>query len=68
MSPAKSLLQEDVHKNLHKMMSPALLQKSRPEYMPFSSRKFKEQIYQEEKMQKWYWHLEIKHMKKEEKR
>ena len=67
MSPAKSLLQEDVRKNLHKMMSPALLQKSRPEYMPFSSRKFKEWIYQEEKTQKWYWHLEIKHVKKEEK-
>lgn len=66
MSPAKPLLTQDVRNNLHKLMSPALLRKSRAEYMVFSLEKFRQRIYQEERTQKYYHYLAVKRAKKQQ--
>ena len=63
MSLAKKKLREDVKNNKHTTMSPSMLQDTRPEYRQFHPKKFKERIYQEIRLQKFYNHLNLKRQK-----
>lgn len=45
--PAKELLRKDVERMRHQMMKPSELQHTRPEYMEFKPKIFRERIYQE---------------------
>ena len=65
LSDAKPLLQGDVERKLHELMTPAQLQKTRPEYAPFQPRIFRHRVYQEVRRQKFLFYLEEKRLKKE---
>ena len=54
LSPAKELLRNDVTNGLHKDMTPSELWQSRPEYMQFKLKVFRQRIYQEVRLQKYY--------------
>jgi hypothetical protein len=64
LSPAKYFLREDVKNKLHTTMSSLKLQESRPEYVDFKRRKFKDRVYQEVRRQKFYHYLELQRAKK----
>jgi hypothetical protein len=64
-SPAKELLRQDVKERQHFEMSPLDLWHSRPEYMVFTLDIFRHRIYQEERLQKYWNHLEDKRKKEE---
>jgi hypothetical protein len=66
-SPAKELLRQDVKDRQHDEMSPMDLWHSRPEYRVFALNIFRQRIYQEVRLQKYWNHLEDKRKKKEEK-
>jgi hypothetical protein len=62
LHPTKLELHEDVKSpGTHKGLTPADLQARRPNYRYFDKTKFKECIYQEEKLQKYYHYLDSKH-------
>ena len=67
MLPAKELLRKDVRSGKHLIMTPTELQESRPEYMLFKKRKFKERIYQEVRRNKFIYFLEQKREKQAKK-
>jgi hypothetical protein len=54
LSPAKELLRKDVIAGVHEDLSPSQLWESRPEYMEFKLKKFRQRIYQEVRLQKYY--------------
>jgi hypothetical protein len=54
LSPAKELLRSDVIAGAHEDVSPMELWQSRPEYMRFKLKKFRQRIYQEVRLQKYY--------------
>jgi hypothetical protein len=60
MTPAKAKLREDVKNKKHTTMKPALLQESNRTYWPFKPKTFKERIYQEVCLQKYYHYLQKK--------
>lgn len=60
LSSAKLLLREDVKNELHTTMDRAELQASRPEYMCFNIKVFKDRIYQEVRRKKFIAYLEAK--------
>jgi hypothetical protein len=60
MSPARNLLKADILDKVHTRMTPSEIQSSRPEYWPFKPRKFKERIYQEIRLVKFIFYLELK--------
>jgi hypothetical protein len=66
-SPAQELLRQDVKDRQHEDMSPMDLWKSRPEYMVFVLKIFRQRIYQEVRLQKYWNHLEDKRDEKEQK-
>ena len=63
LHPAKLLLRKDVAERKHLMMKPMELQETRPEYLLFDRRKFKERIYQEVRRVKFINWLEISRKK-----
>ena len=63
LHPAKILLRKDVTERKHLMMKPMELQETRPEYLLFDRRKFKERIYQEVRRVKYINWLEIQRKK-----
>ena len=65
LSPAKALLKDDVEKKRHKGMTPSEFQKTRPEYAPFSAKKFRHRIYQAERREKFVNCMEMKRKEKE---
>lgn len=60
LSEAKLLLREDLKSGGLTSLPPAALHASRPEYLMFPARKFKEHVYQEIKRQKFIFWLELK--------
>ena len=66
--PAHHLLREDVKNKKHEGMTPLSFQGTRPEYMHFNPRVFKERIYQEARRVKFINHLEQDQAQKEAKR
>jgi hypothetical protein len=66
-SPAKELLRQDVKDRQHIEMSPMELWHTRPEYLLFALKIFRQRIYQEVRLQKYWNHLEDKRTKKEDK-
>lgn len=62
--PAKELLQADVKEGRHTMMPPSQLRLTRPEYLYFDKRVFKERIYQEVRRNKFIHYLELKRRSK----
>ena len=60
MLSAKKLLRKDVKDKKHEQMTPSELKKTRPEYKPFSAKKFKHRIYQEVRYQKMVNYMEEK--------
>ena len=66
--PAHHLLREDVKHKKHEGMPPSSFQMTRPEYMHFKPRIFKERIYQEVRREKFINHLEQDRAQKETKR
>ena len=64
-SPAQELLRQDVKNRQHDEMSPMDLWRSRPEYIVFALNIFRQRIYQEVRLQKYWTHLEDKRKKKE---
>ncbi len=65
---AHHLLREDVKNKKHEGMPPSSFQMTRPEYMHFKPRIFKERIYQEVWREKFINHLEQDRAQKEAKR
>lgn len=63
--PAKLKLQEDVKKKVHKNLSPSELRLTRPEYQCFTLDEFRDRIYQEIRLQRFYNYLELKRKAKE---
>lgn len=63
--PAKLKLQEDVKKKVHKNLSPSGLWLTRPEYQCFTLDEFRDRIYQEIRLQRFYNYLELKRKAKE---
>jgi hypothetical protein len=57
LSAAKLLLREDVRNQLHTTMQPFELQQTRPEYMDFKRDIFRRRIYQEVRLQKYFFYL-----------
>ena len=64
LSPAKPLLQEDIKNKAHEGKTPREFQLTRPEYLMFKPKIFKERIYQEIATQKFYYSLELKRIEK----
>jgi hypothetical protein len=64
-SPAQKLLRQDVKDRKNEEMSPMDLWHSRPEYMVFTLSIFRQRIYQELRLQKYWNYLEDKRKKKE---
>jgi hypothetical protein len=60
LSAAKLLLRADVAEGKQNRMTPGQLQKSRVEYEPFSTVKFKHRIYQEVRRQKFINYLNMR--------
>jgi hypothetical protein len=60
LHPAKLELREDVKAGMHKGLTPADFQAKRINYGYFDKTKFKERIYQEEKLQKYFHYLDSK--------
>jgi hypothetical protein len=61
MSHAKLLLREDVHNKIHLTMNPSDFHNSRPKYVLFKSRIFRDQLRQEIRRKKFLFHLELQH-------
>jgi hypothetical protein len=53
LHPAKHLLRMDVANGVHHLMYPKQMQQTRPAYMEFQSKIFKERIYQEERRKRF---------------
>jgi len=66
-SPAKELLRQDVKDGRNVETPPKDLWCSRPEYKVFALDIFRQRIYQEVRLQKYWNHLDDKRKKKEEK-
>ena len=64
MHVAKKMLQQDIKKGKHKIMSPSELWESRNEYMQFTLNKFRQRIYQEIRLQKYINYREWKQTQK----
>jgi len=63
--PAKLKLQEDVKNKVHKDLLPSELRLTRPEYQCFTLDEFRDRIYQEIRLQRFYNYLELKRNEKE---
>jgi ribosomal protein S21 len=63
-SPAKDLLRQDIKDGAYPRLSPMQLWNTRPEYKLFELKVFKERIYQEIRLAKFYNWCETKHQKK----
>jgi hypothetical protein len=59
MSYAKLLLREDVQNEIHLTMNPSDFHNSRPEYILFKSRIFRDRLRQEIRRKKFLFHLEL---------
>ena len=71
LDEAKLLLREDVKNKVHLGMTPRELHNSRPEYLRFKGKIFRQRIYQEVRRQKFIHYLELqreKEKKKQEKK
>jgi hypothetical protein len=60
LHPAKLELREDVKAGMHKGLTPGDFQAKRTNYGYFDKTKFKERVYQEEMLQKYYHYLDSK--------
>jgi hypothetical protein len=65
MHPAKLKLREDVKNKVHKSLSPSELLLTRPEYQCFTLDEFRERVYQEIRLQRFYNYLDMDRTKKE---
>jgi len=63
--PAKPKLQEDVKNKVHKNLTPSEFRLTRPEYQCFTLDEFRDRIYQEIRLQRFYNYLDIKRKEKE---
>ena len=63
--PAKPKLREDVKNKVHKPLSPTEFRLTRPEYQEFTLDEFRDRIYQEIRLQKFYYYLEKERKAKE---
>lgn len=63
----KALLFDDVKKNKHEGMPPALFHKTRPEYQQYTLDEFRPKIYQTIRTLRWYNWLELKRKENKEK-
>lgn len=68
LSPAKLLLREDVAAKKHTTMTTEFFRRSRSEYMVFKLDIFRARIKQEERRQKYLFHLELQRVEKAKKR
>ena len=63
--PAKEKLREDVENKVHKPLSPSEFRLTRPEYQCFTLDVFRDRIYQEIRLQRFYNYLEMQRKAKE---